>query len=229
MQVGWVATIRKREGRGGNPLPPMYNQHSVALFVWSFEFPSFIYWMKNPLILPFSDEDGHIPGNVLAVDTKKPYTHLQDYGGTFLSRWVHHCWSMVIVNQIWTKADSKLLSLIYTTTYIQHNRNRSYLQFMENLEIFKFINNGRFQCSTTRSPVLKSVTLLDTPGVRLSDIFVALGIKWTGILAGEKQTLNRGYDFTGVLKWFAEKADRWQKSLLSHLRKVFARSSMFLP
>ena len=33
-----------------------------------------------------AEEDGHIPGNVLAVDTKKPYTHLQDYGGTFLSR-----------------------------------------------------------------------------------------------------------------------------------------------
>ena len=44
---------------------------------------------------------------------------------------------MVIVNQIWTKADSKLLSLIYTTTDIQHNRNRSYLQFMENPTIIQ--------------------------------------------------------------------------------------------
>ena len=33
-----------------------------------------------------TEDDGHIPGNVLAADTKKPYTHLQDYGGTFLSR-----------------------------------------------------------------------------------------------------------------------------------------------
>ena len=83
-----------------------------------------------------TEKDGHIPGNVLAVDTKKPYTHLQDYGGTFLSRWVHHCWSMVIVKKIWTKADSKL-SLIYKTMDIQHNRNRSYLQFMENPTIIQ--------------------------------------------------------------------------------------------
>ena len=62
------------------------NQHLVAPFVKSFEFPLFIDRTKNRLFLPFSEEDGHIPGNVLAVDTKKPYTHLQDYGGTFLSR-----------------------------------------------------------------------------------------------------------------------------------------------
>ena len=73
----------------------------------------------------------------------------------------------------------------------------------------------RFQCSTTKSPVLKSVTLLDTPGIislTLTDGSGQRKLK-TGILAGEKQTLNRGYDFTGVLKWFAEKADRWKNKL----------------
>ena len=74
-------------------------------------------------------------GNVLSVDASKPYRHLQQFGGTFLSR---------------------------------------------------------FEASQSKSEALKSVTLLDTPG----------------ILSGEKQLVNRGYDFAGVLKWFAERADR---------------------
>ena len=37
-------------------------------------------------IVDYGEEDGKIPGNVLAVDAKKPYTHLQEFGGTFLSR-----------------------------------------------------------------------------------------------------------------------------------------------
>jgi len=86
-------------------------------------------------IINYAEEEGKIPGNVLAVDSSKPFRHLQQFGGTFLTR---------------------------------------------------------FEASQTNAEVLKSVSILDTPGV----------------LAGEKQLVNRGYEFTGVLSWFAERADR---------------------
>ena len=53
-----------------------------------------------------------------------------------------------------------------------------------------FLN--RLECSTVSSPILKNLTFIDTPG----------------ILSGEKQRVDRGYDFTGVLEWFAERVDR---------------------
>ena len=53
-----------------------------------------------------------------------------------------------------------------------------------------FLN--RFQCSMQSNSVLRSMTIVDTPG----------------ILSGEKQRVDRGYDFAGILEWFAERVDR---------------------
>ena len=58
----------------------------------------------------------------------------------------------------------------------------------------QFGNNflNHFQCSLTTNSVVDNLTIIDTPG----------------ILSGEKQRTERGYDFIGVVKWFAERADR---------------------
>ncbi|ORY94698.1 P-loop containing nucleoside triphosphate hydrolase protein [Syncephalastrum racemosum] len=50
---------------------------------------------------------------------------------------------------------------------------------------------SRFQVSQTPSPVLENMSIIDTPG----------------ILAGDKQIIERGYDFTQVMEWFAQRAD----------------------
>ncbi|RUP13679.1 P-loop containing nucleoside triphosphate hydrolase protein [Jimgerdemannia flammicorona] len=50
---------------------------------------------------------------------------------------------------------------------------------------------SRFQVSQTPSSVLENLTIIDTPG----------------ILAGDKQLIERGYDFTSVVEWFAERCD----------------------
>lgn len=59
------------------------------------------------------------------------------------------------------------------------------------LERFGVSFLSRLEGSQLPSSVLRSITLVDTPG----------------ILSGEKQRVNRGYDFTKVVQWYAEKAD----------------------
>ncbi|RGB40991.1 P-loop containing nucleoside triphosphate hydrolase protein [Rhizophagus diaphanus] len=50
---------------------------------------------------------------------------------------------------------------------------------------------SKFQVSQLPSPELENMTIIDTPG----------------ILAGDKQRIDRGYDFTSVIEYFAERAD----------------------
>ena len=52
-----------------------------------------------------------------------------------------------------------------------------------------FLNH--FVGSSSNSPLLKRLTFIDTPGV----------------LSGEKQRINRTYDFGQVAKWFADRSD----------------------
>jgi len=59
------------------------------------------------------------------------------------------------------------------------------------LERFGVSFLSKFEGSQLPSSILKSITLIDTPG----------------ILSGEKQRTNRGYNFTKVVSWFAERAD----------------------
>lgn len=59
------------------------------------------------------------------------------------------------------------------------------------LERFGVSFLSKFEGSQLPSSVLRSISLVDTPG----------------ILSGEKQRTNRGYDFTKVVSWFADRAD----------------------
>lgn len=62
----------------------------------------------------------------------------------------------------------------------------------EGLKIFGMDFLNKFECSELNCPILKKISLVDTPGV----------------LSGSEQSKERQYEFSSVIKWFAERADR---------------------
>ncbi|CAM9103050.1 unnamed protein product, partial [Ectocarpus fasciculatus] len=52
-----------------------------------------------------------------------------------------------------------------------------------------FLN--KFEAAVVNAPLLRNLSIVDTPGV----------------LSGEKQRISRGYDFSKVCRWFAERSD----------------------
>ena len=80
------------------------------------------------------------------------------------------------------------------------------------LERFGVSFLSRFEGSQVPSSVLRSITLVDTPGV----------------LSGEKQRVNRGYDFTKVVAWFAEVGDSsFEAALVKHKGGLLIFLSLF--
>ena len=57
---------------------------------------------------------------------------------------------------------------------------------------FSLCSFPKFEVSLCPSPILEKLFFVDTPGV----------------LSGEKQRIGRAYDFSNVIEWFAQRADR---------------------
>ena len=58
--------------------------------------------------------------------------------------------------------------------------------------VIRWSTPPQFEVSLCPSPILEKIYFVDTPGV----------------LSGEKQRIGRQYDFSNVIEWFAQRADR---------------------
>ena len=80
-------------------------------------------------------EPGKIPGNVLAMDTKKPFTQLKQFGGSFLTRY----WTYKSLNTENWLANSDLsvplqgLLFLIVFTCLTHQVHNMFLNFQNNL------------------------------------------------------------------------------------------------
>ena len=113
-----------------------------------------------------------IPGNAVAVMESKPFN------GTKVSCAAH--------SYIRYLAPPLYQHISLLDAMSSHCRSSVFIQSFG----MNFLN--RFECVEIPSPILKKITLIDTPGV----------------LSGEKQRIGRQYPFSDVIGWFAGRADR---------------------
>jgi len=125
-----------------------------------------------------------VPGAALVAQADRPFRGLSPFGNNFLSRLE----GVEVRGGGGSESDPTNIS--NTPPELECKSNVLHV-YIANLPFSLLCSSPLAHTMQMEAPILRNITLVDTPGV----------------LSGEKQNAGRNYDYEGVMKWFAERAD----------------------